>query len=386
MGKNIVVGIDIGTSSVKTMVAEKEKGKIPRVVGAGEAVSSGVRRGSVINVSEASEAVAASCREAEKSSGTTIKRAYVSLGGLGLSSLRQKGVAAVSRADNEISEYDIKRVVEACRSPVALLSNKSIIDTHPLFFTVDGELVSQNPLELVGARLEAETMFTVGLTPHLNNLIKSVESAGIAVDDVVASPLAAAAAVLNKKQKEAGVALLNLGAATASLAVFEESLPLSLEVFSIGSSHITNDIAVCFQLPMEEAEKLKQNFSSEKTRKTKLTDIIDARLSDIFELVDKHLKKIGRSRLLPAGIVVTGGGANLADLVEFSRRGLLLPAQIGAPQNIQCDYSRFQDPKWSAAAGLCLYGFEDEKGYISGLHQIKGAGGFLSRWLRAFLP
>lgn len=386
MGKNIVTGIDVGTSSVKTIVAEKDKWKTPHILGAGEAASSGVRKGSVVDVSEVSQAVVSSCREAEKSSGTTIKRAYVSMGGLGLSSLRQKGVVATSRADNEIAEYDVKRVVEACRSPVALLSNKSVIDARPLFFTVDGELIGQNPLGLVGARLEAETMFVVGLTPHLNNLVKSVENAGIAVEDVVASPFAAALAALNKKHKEAGVALLDLGAATASLAVFEESLPLSLEVFPIGSSHITNDIAVGFQLMMEEAEKLKQNFSSEKARKAKLTDIIDARLADIFELVEKHLKKIERDRLLPAGIVVTGGGANLADLAEFFRRGLQLPAQIGAPQNIHCDYNRFKDPKWSVAAGLCLYGFEDEKDHLSDFSAIKGAGGVLARWLRAFLP
>ncbi|MBI2628389.1 MAG: cell division protein FtsA [Candidatus Niyogibacteria bacterium] len=388
MGKNIVIGIDIGTSSIKTIVVEKEKGKTPRVLGVGEAASLGVRKGSVIDVAEVSEAAAASRREAEKSSGITIKHAYISLGGLGLSSLRQKGVVAASRADNEITEYDIKRVVEVCRSPVALLANKSVIDAHPLFFTVDGELVSQNPLGLVGTRLEAETMFTVGLTPHLNNLIKSMEGAKIAIDDVVASPFAASLAVLSKKHKEAGVALLNLGAMTASLAVFEENLPLSLEIFSIGSSHITNDIAVGFQLSMEEAEKLKCNFATEKARKAKLTDIIDARLFDIFELVEKHLKKIGRSRLLPAGIVITGGGANLTDLAEFSRRELQLPAQIGLPQNIHCDYSRFQDPKWSVAAGLCLYGFEDEKGYAAfpGIKGIKGAGNFLSRWLRAFLP
>ncbi|MEK7596115.1 MAG: cell division protein FtsA [Patescibacteria group bacterium] len=386
MGKNIVIGIDVGTSSVKTMVAEKKKGENPRILGAGESASSGVRKGSVVDISEVSRAVVSSCREAEKSSGITIKHAYVSMGGLGISSLRQKGVVAASRADNEITEYDIKRAVEACRSPVALLPNKSVIDAHPLFFTVDGELTSQNPAGLVGARLEAETMFTVGLTPYLNNLIKSVEGAGVAVDDVVASPFAASLAVLNKKHKEAGVVLVDLGAATASLVVFEEGLPLSLEVFSIGSSNITNDIAVGFQLPMEEAEKLKHNFSSEKARKAKLADIIDARLSDIFELVEKHLKKIERNRLLPAGIVVTGGGANLADLAEFFRRGLQLPAQIGAPQNIRCDYNRFQDPKWSVAAGLCLYGFEDGKGYVPNLSEIKGAGSVLSRWLRAFLP
>src|SRR3989344_922789 len=386
MGKNIVIGIDIGTLSVKTMVAEKEKGKLPHVLGVGEAASSGVRKGSVVDVSEISQAVVASCREAEKSSGAAIKHAYVSMGGLGVSSLRQKGVVAASRADNEITEYDVKRAIEACRSPVALLSNKSVVDAHPLFFTVDGELISQNPLGLIGARLEAETMFIVGLTQQLNKLIKSVEGAGITVDDVAVSPFAAGLAVLSKKQKEAGVALLDLGAATAALAVFEENLPLSLEIFPIGSSHITNDIAVGFQLSLEEAEKLKHNFSAEKARKTKLTDIVDARLADIVELMEKHLKKIGRSRLLPAGIVVTGGGANLADLAEFFRRELQLPAQIGVSQNIHSDYNRFQDPKWSVAAGLCLYGFEDEKGYVSDFSTIKSAGSVLARWLRAFLP
>ncbi len=223
---------------------------------------------------------------------------------------------------------------------------------------MDHGTVSHNPIGLVGGKLEVETLFTTGAAQYMQNLVKGMETAGVAVDDIVAAPFAESISVLSKRQKEAGVALVNIGAGTTSIVVYEEGVPLSLEVFPVGSEHITRDIAIGFQLPMDAAEAMKCNSASESGNKTRLANIIEARLSDIFELVDKHLKKMGRQKLLPAGVVITGGGANLADIAEFAKQELKLPAEVGIVQNIQSNYSKIQDPKWSVAAGLCLYGLQ----------------------------
>ncbi|MBI5045788.1 MAG: cell division protein FtsA [Candidatus Niyogibacteria bacterium] len=385
MAKNIVVGIDIGTSSVKAMVAEKEKGEeTPRVLGFGFALSQGIRRGCVVDTDDAAEAITAALKDAEKASGISARNAYVSLCGMSLGSVRQKGMVMVSRADSEITEHDVRRAVEMSQTQLPSLANKSIVHTDPLYFVVDHDAVSHDPVGLVGGKLEVETLFTTGSAQYMQNLVKSMEAAGIAVDDIVAAPFAESMSVLSKRQKEVGVALINIGAGTTSIIVYEEGVPLSLEVFPVGSEHITRDIAIGFQLPMDAAEAMKCNAASESGNKTRLANIIEARLSDIFELADKHLKKMGRQKLLPAGVVITGGGANLADVAEFAKKELKLPAEVGMAQNIQSTYSKIQDPRWSVAAGLCLYGLEKEAGY--GSYFMKGAGGSVARWFRSFLP
>lgn len=385
MAKNIAVGIDIGTSSVKVMVAEREKGEeTPRVLGFGSALSQGIRRGCVVDAEDVSEAIVAALKDAEKASGISMKNAYVSLCGMSLGSMRQKGMVMVSRADSEITEHDVRRAVEMSQAQLPSLANKSIVHTDPLYFVVDHDTVSHNPVGLVGGKLEVETLFTTGAAQYMQNLVKGMEAAGIAVDDIVAAPFAESMSVLSKRQKEAGVALVNIGAGTTSIVVYEEGVPLSLEVFPVGSEHITRDIAIGFQMPMDAAEAMKCNSASESGNKTRLESIVEARLSDIFELVDKHLKKMGRQKLLPAGVVITGGGANLADIAEFAKRELKLPAEVGTAQNIQSNYSKIQDPKWSVVAGLCLYGLEKEAGYSS--YFMKGAGGAAARWFRSFLP
>lgn len=386
MAKNIASAIDVGGASIKVMVAEMTSDSpIPRVLGVGEAETLGVRKGAVVDIEEATKSIIAAVRDAERSAGVSIKHAYVAIGGAGLGYARNKGIVAVSKADNEITGHDVERAVELSQSQIMTQANKEIIHSEPMYFTIDQDIVTRSPIGMSGMRLEVETFFATALQQHIRNLIKSVEDAGITVDDVIVGPLAAAAAVAGKKQKEAGVAVLDVGAHTVSLAVFEEGIPLSLEVFPIGSGHITNDIAIGFQLPMEEAEKLKCGLDAEKGAKSKLTDIIGARLSDIFELVDKHLKKIGRNRLLPAGVILTGGGANLPVLEDFVKKELQLPVSIGIPQ-IRSNYAKLQDPRWSVAAGVCVLGLASDRDQRLGSGFIKSTNSFLSRWFRAFLP
>lgn len=386
MAKNIVTGIDIGSATVKVMVAERASATgSPKVLGAGEAEIAGMRRGCVVDVEEVSKSIREAVQTAEKISGVPIKHAFISFGGIGLGSLRGRGVVAVSRADSEITENDIARALDISQAQISSLPNREIIHSHPLCYTIDDSLVARNPIGMTGARLEVETIFTTGSQQHMNNLIKSVEGAGISVDDIVAIPFAAAHAVLSKKQKEAGVALLDIGDTTSSFIVFEEGVPLSVDVFSVGSGHITNDLAIAFKVSLEEAENMKCDFGQEKMRKNKIGDIIEARLSDIFELADKHLKKIGRNRLLPAGIVITGGGANLSGIVEFAKKGMQLPVEIGEPTSLQSNYPSLQNPQWSASAGLCMIGLDDNINDL-GRDILGRTNSVVVKWLKAFLP
>jgi cell division protein FtsA len=223
----------------------------------------------------------------------------------------------------------------------------------------------------------------------LQELISVVEEAGIEIDDAVAAPVAASLVTLSKQQKTAGCLLANIGSETVSIAVFENNIPASLEVFPIGSTDITNDIALGLKVSLEEAEKLKlggmldQNHS-----RKKLDEIILARLSDIFELIEAHLKKIGRNGLLPAGIIITGGGSGISTIEDFAKAALRLPSRIGNIAFGPTLGDRFKDATWSVAYGLCILGLSGESDGIKGSNEFGGKdmAKQVGRWLKQFLP
>lgn len=383
MARDIVIGLDAGTSSIKIVVAENRPKNEFHILGAAQKPSAGFRRGYIIDQEAAAKAIQAAIKEAERATAVAIKHAYVSLGGAKLEGIRAKGLIMVSRADSEISEADVKRAVAQAENGINRMANKTIIHRMPIAFRIDGEIVFGRPLGMKGEKLEVDALFVAAQNQHLSDLVKSVEAAGVAVDDVVAAPLAASYACLDKHQKEVGSILADIGAETTSLAVFEERNLISAEVFPIGSNHITNDIALGLQIPLEEAEELKFNFASDNQKK-KLGDIVEARLNDIFELVENHLKKIGRSGLLPAGAVLAGGGANLSNVESFAKKFLKLPARIGIPSvPIKISDKQILNPKWAVSLGLCVYAInpETEEGF-----SVKKAPIPAIRWLKQFLP
>ncbi len=401
MARNIITGIDAGTSTIKVVVVEQKKGGGGlNILGASKKLSHGIRRGYAVNFDEVAESVRSAVKSAEKMAGIPIKRAYVAAGGISLSSIKSKGMVMISRADGEITDHDIKRVISQSEENLSNASNKKIIHNFPLTFKIDNNIIEGRPIGMRGAKLEAEIIFITCLNQHLIDLIKAVEAAGVAVDDIAASPLAASYAALTDQQKEVGCVLANIGAGTVSIIVFEYGVPVSLEIFPIGSTHITNDIALGLQIPLEEAEKLKMDYGSDTTvPKRKLSDIVEARLNDIFELIESHLKKINRDGLLPAGIILTGGGSALVSLEEIAKASLRLPAKVGAPFRAQnrnnlaiSGNSKDQilnNPEWSVALGLCMMGFNEEKtgGGINDRGKILSmAGDAVKRWFHSFLP
>jgi cell division protein FtsA len=387
----IVTGIDIGTHHVKAVVAERQKGKrgLPHVIGSGLGLSKGLRHGYIINSSDAVRSIRAAVSGAEKASGEHVKRAYLSVGGISLEGIAASGSTMVARGDSEISELDIKAALEASEHaiPQSLAINRKIIHAIPLQYKIDGKEVLGRPLGMKGSRLEAKTLFITTLEQHLNDLIQAVEDAGVEVLDVMASPLATSLVSLTQAQKIAGCALVNIGAETVSIVVFENNIPISLQVFPIGSTDITNDIALGFKIPLEEAEAIKIGAITETDYpKKRLDEIVTARLSDIFDLIEAHLKKIGRSGLLPAGIVITGGGSSIASIEDLAKAALQLPARVAIPNIANTTGGEIRDVSWSVAYGLCVWGFSAIEGEPMGIRIAKQTKHKLMEWIKQFLP
>ncbi|OGZ04510.1 MAG: cell division protein FtsA [Candidatus Lloydbacteria bacterium RIFCSPHIGHO2_01_FULL_41_20] len=354
--RSITVGIDIGTHGSRVIVGEYNDGEsLPSVIGMGVSESRGLRHGYVTNKIEAEKSTRKALVEAERASKIKIRRAFASVGGLSLDSILGTGTAIISKADGEVTELDVKKAIAESEESLGTLQNRRILHTIPIKWKLDGKEILGRPVGMHGVKLEVKTIFITCLEQHLNDLVEVIEEAGVEVIDVVASPIAASLVTLNKRQKTAGSVLVNIGAETVSMVVFENDTPTFLHVFPIGGTDITNDIALGLKIPIEEAEEIKlggmlaTNYS-----RRKLDEIIEARLTDIFELVENYLKKIGRSGLLPAGIVLTGGGAQLSLIGELAKETLKLPSRITTPDLFQNSKGKIKDSTWSVAYGLLL--------------------------------
>ncbi len=389
MAQHFITGIDVGTYHVKVVIVradstDESKGA-PQIVGTGYAESRGLRNGYIINESDVVRSVRNAVAQAEKASGVRVKHAYISMGGIGLDEIHARGEAITSRADSIITQTDIDKAVEVSEESIQeKIPNRKVIHAIPLQFTVDGERVHGRPHELKGTKLEVDVLFITAFEQHLNDLVTAIESIGIKVDDIMASPLAGSLVMLTKAQKRAGCVLANIGAETVSIVVFENNTPISLKVFPIGSNDITNDIALGLKITLDEAEKIKRGgMTSVPYSKKKLDEIMSARLIDIFELIDAHLRKIKRDGLLPAGIILTGGGSNSASIQDLARASLRLPskiAQLDPAQN-----GKVRDASWAVGYGLCIWGLtgsEEE----SGINLAKHTGNTILNWFKQFLP
>lgn len=406
MARNfIITGIDIGSGDIKVLVARKKAKEEKLEVLAGiKENSSGVRKGTVINPEETAKIIKICLESANRSLGKKIDSAYINIGGSHIFSNFSRGLVSVSRADRKISQEDVSRVIQAAQA-ISFSPNKEILEVVPKEFIVDGDRGIKEPLETEGVRLEVEALILGGFSPYLKNLTKTVLNSGIHIDDLIIAPLASSRAVLSKREKELGVALVDIGAGTTSIAVYEENALIHVAVLPIGSSHITNDIAIGFKTDIDTAERIKLEFGScimrRREKKSKhhqsiknkikleslsfsrkaLSKIIDARVSEIFSEVNKELKKIFRKELLPCGVVLTGGGAKMQKIVEVAKKELKLPARIGSPTGFSPGQ---QDPSLSTVCGLVLLGAEGESG--EGFSFGRGIGSRLKKFFKIFLP
>jgi len=394
MAQEIAVGIDVGTYQVKTVIAIRTPGKVKqttKIVGTGIAESKGLRHGYIINKSEVTDSIRQAVADASKVANFEIKRAYISMGGVGVGSIRTVGTVVISRADLEITEDDVLEATKEAEKaiPQSVSINKKVIHSIPIQYRIDGKPTLGSPEGLKGTKLEAQVLFVMCLENHLNDLIEAVEDAGIVVADVMASPIAGSFITLTKTQKIAGCVLANIGSETVSIVVYENGIPISLEVFPIGGTDITNDIALGLKIPLEEAESIKLgSITNTDVSKKKLDDIVGARLSDMFNLIDIHLKKIGRSGMLPAGIIITGGGSGVGQIENIARDSLKLPSKVGRLE--VGNGGKIQDSSWSVAHGLALAGLLSEnETSITGANinrLFKRIWSKFISWIKQFLP
>jgi cell division protein FtsA len=393
MAKNISVGIDIGTYQIKIVVVEnaREDGRDNfKIIGTGFAESKGLRHGYIINSSDTQRSLRTAIAEAEKTSNIKIKRAFLSIGGIGVGSVISHGSIIIPRADSEITELDVKNVLSVAESeiPTNISINKKIVHTIPISYKIDGRTILGRPIGMKGIKFEVKALFVTCLEHHLNDLINTVEDLGIEVVNIMASPLAGSMVVLNKTQKIAGCVLANIGSETVSIVVFENNMPISLEVFPIGGTDITNDIALGLKITLEEAENLKINDGeTHEYPKKRLEEIILARLSDIFDLIESHLKKLGRSGLLPAGIILTGGTSGVSTIEDLARATLKLPSKLGSLNfSTSLKNCQIKDSSWSVAYGLCIWGLSNSEEIFFNTQAPNKAGIRLFSWFKQFLP
>lgn len=411
-----MIGLDVGSSNIRTVILQKfEEEEKPRVMGVGSAPSFGVRRGVVADVEETVRTIGEAVKNAERTSGIPVSKAVVSVGGSHISYQESQGVVAIGKADGEITTDDVMRSLTAAET-ISLPSNTEIIHVIPRSFTVDDQKNIKDPVGMNGIRLEVNAMLILGSSPVIKNLSKCVYQAGVEIEDMAFSALGAAKAALNKRQKELGVVLVDMGGGTTNFIVFEEGELVQVGVVPIGGGHITNDVAIGLRTSIDVAEKVKINYGSalpdEISKKDQINlaeidqneegevsrhhvaEIIEARLDEIFNMIDKELRKTGRSGMLPAGAIIVGGGAKLPGVVDLAKKVLRLPAQTGFPADLGGIVDKVDEPGYVTAVGLALWGLEDISGgtpktKMLGMGDLPKMGQTVDKmkgWLRKFLP
>jgi len=419
MADEIYTGLDVGSHAVRVAVGKpvpSVDGKEQiHIVGAVEVPAYGISKGTITNLEEAVSSISKALEQAERITGLPINRAWVGITGSHILSQESRGVVGVGRSDGEIRDEDVDRAIEAART-VATPTNYEIIHVIPKSFIVDGQRGIKDPVGMNGIRLEVDSLIIQGLSSQIKNLTKCIYRTGLDIEDVVFSILATAEAVVSERQKDLGVCVLNVGASTTSLVVFEEGDVLHTAVLPIGSDHITSDIAIGLRTSIDIAEEVKLRYGTclpehiskkeeinlrelgshedEIVGRRFVADIIDARVQEIYEMVDKELVSVDRSGMLPAGVIVTGGGAKLDGMLDAAKTHLRLPSALGTPIGVTSVIDRSADPSMSTAIGLVLWaqniqgmseggGFGNLFGKLKGMDKI--SSGF-KKMLRSMKP
>lgn len=385
---NINVGIDIGTHTVKVVVTgfNKETNSMS-LLATGTAETSGMRLGYITNIDLIAESLRKAIKQAENTLGFKIRKSCVSIGGISLGSVVSTGSVIISRADQEITALDVSKVLASSEENLEIV-NKKIIHIIPVAYKLDGKDIHGRPEGMHGIKLEVKTLFVTCLKQNIDDIVTALGLVNIEITDIIASPVALSNVLLNAKQKTAGCALVDIGAETVSVSVFENNLLISLQVFSIGSMDITKDIALGFKIGLEEAESIKLgSVIGGDFPKKKLDEIIEARLGDIFELIENHLKRIKRNELLPAGIIMTGGGSHIVRIEEIAKKQLNLPAKVGPSDTTINNRLKIKDSSWYTAFGLALNSSQVNNGSESSIgDNIKQVKGFFKSIFNQLLP
>lgn len=399
MAEEIYAGLDIGSRAIRVAVGKPvptaDGKRQMHIIGAIEVPSSGISKGTVTNLEDAVSSISKALEQAERITGIPVNAAWVGISGTHVIAQESRGVIGVSRSDGEIKEEDVERAIEAART-VATPTNYEIIHVIPKSFIVDGQRGIKDPVGMNGIRLEVDALIIEGLSSQIKNLTKCVYRTGLDIEDLVYSILGTSEAVVTDRQRELGVCVVNIGASTTSLAVFEEGDVKHTAVLPVGGDHVTSDIAIGLRTSIDIAEQVKLRYATcrmeevskkevfslaelgapemEEVSRRFVAEITEARIQEIFELIDRELKKVDRSGMLPSGVVLTGGGSKLAGMLESARESLRLPASIGTTIGVSSVISRAADPCMTTAVGLLLWGQ-----HIRGNQEPSGFGRMMSK-------
>jgi len=423
--RRIITGLDIGTTKICTIIAEVTSDEDFEIIGIGFSPSKGLKKGVVVDIDKASNAIRESINKAQIMAGIEVKSAFIGIAGSHISSINNHGVVAVSGDEKEITENDIDRVMEAAQI-ISLPSEEEIIHVIPREFIVDGHKGIKDPLGMSGVRLEVETHIVKGSSTSIQNLVKSVIRAGIEVNDIVLEPLASSKSVLTEDEKELGVILVDIGGGTTDIVVFHEGSIVATYVLPVGGNHVTHDIAIGLRTPISEAEKLKIHYgttlnpvnneedndrnnyievlsaSGENKReipRRMLTNVIEPRTTEMYEMINRQIYSAGPKDLTPAGVVLTGGASLLDGSAQLAEGVFDLPVRLGKPDYVYGLSDVIDDPLYknkdgkipkaifSTVIGLIEYGMENEPNEIKGKNEKEITESFFNKiksWFQDF--
>lgn len=410
--KDIITSLDIGTNAIRIVMGQKlPEGRI-KIIGAADTPSEGVIRGSINSIEDAVSSISETIEKCERMTGLRIDRMVVGISGSHIKTISSKGVVAVAKANEQVEDSDVERALEVAENTTTL-PNYEILHVLPIGYNLDDQKGIKEPQGMSGVRLEVEAQVVMALSSQVKNMTKVIYRTGVDIDFIVFSILATAEAVLTHKQKELGVAVVNIGSATTSLAVFEEGNILHTAVLPVGAGHITNDLAIGLKTSVEVAEAVKidhaqaisegiskrdevdlHKYSEDEKKgsyvyKKDIAEISEARLEEIFSLVKTELKKIDRDGKLPSGVVLTGGGAKMPLIVDQAKDILQLPVFLGLPVDSNFPIDKLNDPEYTTALGLVLWANKNMDGsgnFLSNISAISQTTDRMKSWFRSLWP
>ncbi len=404
--REMICAIDVGTTKICALISELDEENRLHVVGAGRSPSHGLRRGVVINPTEATAAIGQAIAEAEAGAGRTLETAYVGISGAHVSAVSSKGTAVIGRG-RTVTRDDTERALEQARN-IALPHNREIIHAVPRVYTVDDQRGIQDPIGLFGYRLEVDATIITGASSAIANLVRCVQDNGVAIEDLVLQPLASAEAVLTDDERQLGVAVVDVGGGTTDLAIYLEAAPWHTTVVEIGGDHFIRDVATLMRMPYGKAEALIKQFGQaiptrvppdaevrsgafgqegqQIVNRRLLAEILSARAEEVMELIEREVKRSGYDGLLPAGIVLTGGVSLLPGFAELSQQKLQWPVRVGRPDGVASSVMDLSSPEYATVIGLLLWGLN--RGAVQRVADPPTSQFFdrVVKWLRNFLP
>jgi cell division protein FtsA len=405
----LIAAIDVGTTKICALIGELDEANNLRVIGAGRVPAQGLRRGVVVNTTDATATIGQAVAEAEQSADQVLSSALVGIAGSHINAIGSKGVVAVGRNGRAINKEDTQRALEQARN-IALPHNRDIIHVVPRSYSVDDQKGIENPVGMFGYRLEVDASIITGASSSITTLVNCVQANGVEIDDLVLEPLASAEAVLTSDERQLGVALVDIGGGTTDLAIYLDQAAWYTVVMEVGGDHFIRDVATGLRMPYGKAEALMKQFGQalpdrvpadaevrsgafgqegqQTVNRRELANILNARADEITELIMREVKRSGYDSLLPAGLVLTGGVAQLPGLAELSRERLEMPVRIGRPEGVVSSVMDLSSPEYATAVGLLLWGLRHGTGSKT------RPGGPLPpplyqrviRWLRNLLP